>query len=209
MNDAFSNGRASGGSSERDQNGFGSLFGGGSFPGPGFGAGLGGSIMDAVDDLRRAFDSRPTPRMQRGDVRTAVLTLLAEQPMHGYQIIREIDERSSGAWKPSAGSVYPTLQLLVDEGLVEAEETGGRKVYALTDAGRSVADAETADATQAPWETAGKRDGAHRTALPKAGAELAQAVAQVGRTGTPEQVAEAVALLEETRRKVYGILAQG
>ena len=167
-------------------------------------------VWEAMEHLRSSFEQRSSgSRMARGDVRAAVIALLAERPMHGYQIINEIAERSGGAWKPSAGSVYPTLQLLVDEGLVEAEETGGRKVYALTDAGRSVADTETAESGPAPWETAGKREGGHRTALPKAGAELAQAVAQVGRTGSPEQVAEAVALLEETRRKVYGILAQG
>lgn len=78
--------------------------------------------------------------MARGDVRTAVLSLLAEKPMHGYQIINEIAERSGGTWKPSAGSVYPTLQLLADEGLIEAEEQNGRKTYSLTEAGRAIAD---------------------------------------------------------------------
>lgn len=209
MNDSFTHGGAGAGEPDRDQNGFGSLFSGAGFPGGGLGANLGGSLMGAFDELRRTFENRPAPRMQRGDVRTAVLTLLAEEPMHGYQIIREIDERSGGAWKPSAGSVYPTLQLLVDEGMVESEESGGRKVYSLTQTGREAAHAETAESTQTPWEAAGKREGAHRTALAKAGAELAQAVAQVGRSGSAEQVAQAVALLDETRRKVYGILAQG
>ncbi|MFY0022555.1 PadR family transcriptional regulator, partial [Acinetobacter baumannii] len=74
--------------------------------------------------------------MNKGDVRSAVLSLLLEEPMHGYQIIREIEERSGGSWKPSPGSVYPTLQLLTDEGLVRAEESGGRKTYSLTEEGR-------------------------------------------------------------------------
>ena len=81
------------------------------------------------------FEKRVAPRMGRGDVRAAVLALLAEQPMHGYQIIREIEERSGGSWKPSPGSVYPTLQLLADEGLISAEESNGRKIYSLTDGG--------------------------------------------------------------------------
>jgi len=125
--------------------------------------------------------------------------------MHGYQIIREIDERSGGRWKPSAGSVYPTLQLLADEGLIKAEESNGRKTYVMTDAGR---DEAAAAAGSAPWETPGASESATFTALPKAGVELAQAAAQVGRTGSPEQVHEAVAVLDEARRRLYSILAQ-
>ncbi|MFZ8278296.1 PadR family transcriptional regulator, partial [Staphylococcus aureus] len=88
---------------------------------------------------------------------SAVLSLLLEEPMHGYQIIREIEERSGGSWKPSPGSVYPTLQLLTDEGLVRAEESGGRKTYSLTEEGRAAAGEETTERT-APWESATARD---------------------------------------------------
>ncbi|MEP6479733.1 MAG: PadR family transcriptional regulator, partial [Rhodoglobus sp.] len=129
-----------------------------------------------------------------------------EKPMHGYQIIQEIEERSGGSWKPSPGSVYPTLQLLADEGVISAEESNGRKTYSLTDAGRKAADA--APDRPAPWAGQGAREGAHGGALPKAGIDLAQAVAQVGRTGSPEQVTHAVAVLDEARRKLYSILAQ-
>lgn len=176
--------------------------------GPGsFGASAGNALWEAMEQLRSAFDFRPGPtRMGRGDVRTAVLALLAEEPMHGYQIIREIEERSGGSWKPSAGSVYPTLQLLADEGLIVADEQGGRKTYSLTYAGRAAVDAEGASA---PWETSGARDGGRHGALPKAGVELASAAAQVARTGSPEQVQQAVAVLEEARRKLYAILAAG
>ena len=200
---------------------------GGSFPNGGFGGGAGAGInaegiWQAMEEFKARFEKRVGSRMGRGDVRAAVLTLLAEQPMHGYQIIHEIEERSGGAWKPSPGSVYPTLQLLADEGLIAAEESNGRKTYALTDAGR----AEVASSgASAPWASAdgsgdadgrgfgggfgrGGRGDKDFGALPKAGFELAQAAAQVGRTGTPEQVEAAVKELEDARRRLYSILAQ-
>lgn len=191
----------------------------GSNMGDWFGGGAGGSargsgqgwpitgLWEAMEQLRGQFDQKVGgTRMGRGDVRAAVIALLAEKPMHGYQIIQQIDERSGGSWKPSPGSVYPTLQLLADEGLIQAEESNGRKTYSLTEEGREVADA--AAGKSAPWEGSGTRDSGHGSALPKAGIDLAQAVAQVGRSGSPEQVKEAVAVLEDARRKIFSILAQ-
>jgi DNA-binding PadR family transcriptional regulator len=177
---------------------------GNSFP-AGFGVGNPTeSMWHTMEQMRSAFEKRVGRRMGRGDVRAAVLALLAEKPMHGYQIIREIEERSGGSWKPSAGSVYPTLQLLADEGLISAEESNGRKTYALTDAGREEA---SSAGTSVPWETS-ENDGTGFAALPKAGMELAHAAAQVRRTGSPEQVKQAVAVLDEARRRLYSILAQ-
>ncbi|UOQ89359.1 PadR family transcriptional regulator [Agromyces endophyticus] len=184
-------------------------FGAGGFGGQGFGGpgNPGAALWEAMEQFRSSFDQRPgMKRMARGDVRAAVIALLAEQPMHGYQIIQEIESRSGGSWKPSAGSVYPTLQLLADEGLIEASELQGRKTYSLTDAGRDEA-AASAD-KPAPWESPTVGGGAHR-ALSKAGVELAAAAAQVGRTGSPEQLQEAVTVLEEARRRLYSILAEG
>ena len=206
MNDAFPSHPFGGGSGSGGPGGF--------FGGSGFGTGPGGpasAIFEAMDQLRKSFESRPSggSRMARGDVRTAVLSLLAEKPMHGYQIINEIAERSGGTWKPSAGSVYPTLQLLADEGLIEAEEQNGRKTYSLTEAGRAIAD-ETTE-TPAPWESSskdGNRDNARFSALPKAGVDLAAAAAQVGRSGSPEQVQQTIEVLDDARRKLYSILAQ-
>ncbi len=177
------------------------------FGGRGFGGGSSPNLWEGLEQLRSMFEQKVGPRMSRGDVRAAVLALLAEKPMHGYQIISEIEQRSGGSWKPSAGSVYPTLQLLADEGLISAEESNGRKTYSLTEAGQ--AEAEASADRAAPWEssTAPREHG--MTALPKAGVELAQAAAQVGRTGTPDQVKEAVAVLEDARRKLYSILAEG
>ncbi len=187
---------------------FGGLFGTGGLGGPN---GPAGALFDAFDQLRKSFDQRPSggSRMARGDVRAAVLSLLAERPMHGYQIIGEIAERSGGTWKPSAGSVYPTLQLLADEGLIEAEEQNGRKTYSLTEAGREVV-AETTG-TPAPWvanDREGKRNDPRFHALPKAGIDLAAAAAQVGRSGSPEQVQAAIDILDDARRRLYTILAQ-
>ncbi len=186
----------------------------GSFMGKGFGGRRGGSkenwsgtaAWETMEQLRGQFERKVGMRMGRGDVRAAVLALLAEKPMHGYQIIHEIEERSGGAWKPSPGSVYPTLQLLADEGFISAKETAGRKTYSLTDDGRKLA--EAAADQPAPWEAESAREGSRVTALPKAGIDLAQAAAQVGRSGNAEQVKQAVAVLDEARRKLYAILAQ-
>src|SRR6187431_248923 len=119
--------------------------------GAGTGDWPGTAVWEAMEQLRGSFEQRVGPRMGRGDVRAAVIALLAEKPMHGYQVIAEIEQRSGGAWKPSPGSVYPTLQLLADEGLITAAEDGGRKTYSLTPEGREVADA-AADKS-APWES--------------------------------------------------------
>ncbi|WP_104133255.1 PadR family transcriptional regulator [Cryobacterium sp. M91] len=180
---------------------------GNTFPTGGFNAANMDGIWQAMEQFRSRFEKQAgtATRAGRGEVRTAVLALLAEQPMHGYQIIHEIEERSGGTWKPSAGSVYPTLQLLADEGLISAEENNGRKIYSLTDEGRAaVADADTS----APWAATSSTGSHTHTALPKAGIELAQAAAQVGRTGSPEQIKEAATVLDDARRKLYSILAQ-
>jgi DNA-binding PadR family transcriptional regulator len=176
-----------------------------SYPAGGFGGPNIDGMWQAVEELRSRFEKRSGTRAGRGEVRSAILALLAERPMHGYQIIAEIEERSHGSWKPSAGSVYPTLQLLADEGVISAEESNGRKIYSLTEAGRE--EVAGADAS-ALWESTGGASGTGFAALPKAGIELAQAASQVGRTGSPKQVQEAVKVLEEARRRIYSILAQ-
>jgi DNA-binding PadR family transcriptional regulator len=182
-----------------------SIFGKG-FPGRGTGGDdWAASAWEKMEQLRGQFDRKVGARMGRGDVRAAVLALLAEAPMHGYQIIHEIEERSGGTWKPSPGSVYPTLQLLADEGLIEATESNGRKTYSLTPEGRTAA---AAAPESAPWESQGGRDTGKTGALPKAGINLAQATAQVARTGSADQVKQAVDVLDDARRKLYAILAQ-
>ena len=163
------------------------------------------AMWDAMEQIKSTFDKRVGTRMGRGDVRNAVLALLIEGPMHGYQIIREIEERTGGRWKPSAGSVYPTLQLLADEGLIVPAMENDRKVYTLTEHGRPVAEAAAADA---PWDIPSLKDSLHMGAVPKAGMDLAQAVSQVARSGSEAQQAQAAEVLDEARRKIYSILAQ-
>jgi DNA-binding PadR family transcriptional regulator len=165
---------------------------------------LGNVLRDTAEHLRSVFDQRIEPRLGHRDVRAAILMLLSEEPMHGYQIIHEIETRSDGAWKPSPGSVYPTLQLLVDEGVASAQEIDGKKSYSLTDSGKL----QVENSGPAPWETSSDRDAVSSRLLPKAGSKLAQAAVQVARSGTPEQVHDAVAVIDDARRKLYAILAQ-
>jgi DNA-binding PadR family transcriptional regulator len=165
---------------------------------PPFGPGMGGMGMGG-------FGGPGGMRARRGDVRAAVLRLLTEKPMHGYQIIQELSARSGGAWSPSPGSVYPTLQLLADEGLITAEEAAGKKVFSLTEAG-TAAVAETAD-QPAPWEEVAQADagnGSYREAV----AKLMGAAFQIGKGGTTAQTAAALEVLNDARKKLYAILAE-
>jgi DNA-binding PadR family transcriptional regulator len=127
--------------------------------------------------------------------------------MHGYEMIREIAERSGGVWRLSPGSVYPTLQLLADEGLVTSgEESGsGKRLYSLTDAGR--AEAEKQDATP-PWEQVADDVDPNEISLREASGLLFTAVAQVSQAANSEQKAQAVKALTEARQRLYLILAE-
>ncbi|MGW1726065.1 PadR family transcriptional regulator [Streptomyces sp. NPDC002306] len=144
-------------------------------------------------------------RARRGDVRASILALLKDRPMHGYEMIQEIAERSGGAWKPSPGSVYPTLQLLEDEGLIVSESEGGKKLFSLTEAGRAAAD-EGADA---PWEEASRGvDWEALTEIRQAGFGLMEAFGQVWKTGSKEQREKALTVINDARKKLYLILAE-
>ncbi len=144
-------------------------------------------------------------RARRGDVRAAILALLAERPMHGYEMIQELASRTDGAWQPSPGSVYPTLQLLEDEGLVSAAEVDGKRTFTITDVGRA-AIAERGD-RRPPWEEVS--DGIDPGVFSLAGEmrQLMGAVFQVGQAGTSEQRGQAERVLAEARRRLYALLA--
>jgi DNA-binding PadR family transcriptional regulator len=143
---------------------------------------------------------------RRGDVRAAVLALLAERPMHGYELIQQIEERSGGRWRPSPGSVYPTLQMLADEGLVTGDESGGRRLFTLTEAGTAQAQRHAADA---PWTQRGSDPEweAVRQVMEELG-QLGMAVRQVVSVGTDEQRAEILGAVADVRRRAYRLLAE-
>jgi DNA-binding PadR family transcriptional regulator len=145
-------------------------------------------------------------RVPRGDVRAAILVLLAEKPSHGYQIIQELERRSEGAWRASPGSVYPTLQQLEDEGLIKAVEAdGGRRVFELTDTGRE--EATRLAAGPAPWDQAAGAEGGDHRDLRDQAFQLLAATWQVSRAGDPAHLEQAKAILREARRKIYLLLA--
>ncbi len=154
----------------------------------------------------RHFGGRGGPRVGRGDVRAATLLLLAEKPMHGYQVIQDIAENSGGVWRPSAGSVYPALQQLEDEGLVRAEQTDGRRVFHLTDTGRAYVEERRAELIAARDAVTGHVDGGV-IALHDLVMQVGVAVRQVAHAGTPAQIATARDLLTSTRKQLYRILA--
>ena len=154
---------------------------------------------------RRGRRGGPGRRARRGDVRAAALALLGERPMHGYEMIQELEERTDGVWRPSPGAVYPALQLLEDQGFVTADAEAGKRLYSLTDAGREEA-AKLGD--RKPWDdvTAGIDPTQFR--LRDALGPIAVAARQVAIDGTPGQQAAAADILLETRRKLYALLAE-
>ena len=162
--------------------------------GRGFGYGPDGSM------------GRRGPRRGRGDVRTAALLLLLERPMHGYEMILEIRERSGEAWSPSPGAIYPTIQLLSDEGLITTQDEDGKKVSSLTEAGRAAAEDIAATKT-APWDDASNDAGEGAPSLRHAIHHLMMATKQVAMAGNDTQRQRATELLDDTRRKIYALLA--
>jgi len=177
-------------------------------PGGGFGAGFGPGWGGFPFGGFPGHGSRRGPRVRRGDVRSGILALLAEEPRNGYQIIQELAERSGGIWRPSPGSVYPALQQLEDEGLVRAEEQDGRRQYHLTDAGREYVAARAAEHA-APWEAVADSVHDDMIGLRDAFMQVGVAFGQVVHSGSTTQVAEARRVLADTRRALYRILAEG
>ena len=163
------------------------------FGGPGFGGPRGGR-------------GRGRGRARRGDVRLAVLRLLADEPRNGYQLMQTIEERSGGEWRPSPGSMYPTLSQLEDEALIRSAEADGSRVFEITDAGRE--HLETRADEPDPWIPS---DGRSETAMADLGPlviGIGKAVWQVASVGSEQQRARALELLDETRRGLYRILAE-
>jgi DNA-binding PadR family transcriptional regulator len=145
-------------------------------------------------------------RMRRGDIRTSLLVALGDGPAHGYELITRLEEKSGGAWRPSPGSVYPTLQLFEDEGLVHSEERDGKRVYSLTDAGRTEAAERVERYGATPWEPGPDGEEGIR-ALFKALAQLAGATRQL-RGADAAQVERATTVVRNASKELYQILSE-
>jgi DNA-binding PadR family transcriptional regulator len=145
------------------------------------------------------------PKVGRGNVRAAILVLLSEGSMHGYQVIQELTQRSGGVWRPSPGSIYPTLQQLQDEGLVRSDEIEGRRVFELTDAGRAEIE-KRGPAAPPPWQM--DDDAGPLIDLRDEGFGVAAAVMQVAQTGNEGQIARAKQILTDARKALYRLLAE-
>jgi DNA-binding PadR family transcriptional regulator len=169
---------------------------------PGFGPEFADPRVDRLREARRGHRRGRPGRAGRGDVRTAILKLLAEEPMHGYQLMQAVADRTGGAWKLSPGAVYPTIAQLEDEGLVSVSAEGGRKLVTLTDAGRE----HLAGLGDVDPFAAFSGDG-DRVDLRDAIGELMGAAHQLSRVGDPAQLAAAAKVLAEARRAMYLILA--
>lgn len=142
--------------------------------------------------------------MVRRGVRPAIMAVLVDRPMHGYQVIQELEQLSGGRWRPSAGSVYPTLQQLEDEGLVRSEELDGRRVYTLTAAGSAAAAASPL--TKHPWFDS--HTGKRAMDLRRLAVQVIGGAIQVSRLGSPEAQEQAREILVDARRRMYGLLAE-
>jgi DNA-binding PadR family transcriptional regulator len=146
-------------------------------------------------------------RSKRGDVRAAVLLLLEEQPRNGYQLIQELEERSHGAWKPSPGSIYPVLSQLEDEGLVVVQSSDAGRTFELTTTGRALV-AERREAFGQPWDAAAATVGEPRFELMRAMRQVLHAARQVMDAGSDDQILKVAEILKDSRRRIYGILAE-
>lgn len=165
-------------------------------------------LIQLAQQETKSWGQPQQPRAKRGDVRAAILDVLATGPRNGYQLIQEIAERSGGAWKPSPGSIYPTLSQLEDEGLIEADAASGRRRFRLTVAGEHYVDANPEELAGV-WRPFAEPDDKHNgfaSLKPEIG-KLMSAVWQIATAGSDQQQRDAIAIVIETRRKLYGLLA--
>ncbi|HET9874169.1 MAG TPA: PadR family transcriptional regulator [Mycobacterium sp.] len=173
--------------------------------GPGFGRGFGPGFGFGPRPRGGRRSPGHSRRGRRGNVRAAILVLLTERSMHGYEMIQEIAERSQGLWRPSPGSVYPTLQLLVDEGLILSSESGGsKKLFELTEQGRAAAEKVEIP----PWEEIADSADPGQVSLRKAVGQLFGAVTQAAYTAGTDQQQRIVDIVNNARREVYNILSE-
>jgi DNA-binding PadR family transcriptional regulator len=154
---------------------------------------------------RRGPHGHGRHRARRGALVMAVIALLDDRPMHGYELITELEQRSGGRWKPSPGAIYPALGKLEGRGLIGGTDDDGRRIYHLTEAGKTVA-RKLAEHGVSPWD---QHDLGEHGDLRRAISELAGPAQQIGRFGTPEQTAAAEAAVKQATAALYRILADG
>jgi DNA-binding PadR family transcriptional regulator len=171
--------------------------------GPGFGRPGPMGPMGPMGRMR----VRPGPRVRRGDVRAAVLSLLSDEPRNGYQLIQDIAQRTEGIWRPSPGSVYPALSQLEDEGLVEATADGTRRTFGLTEAGRSYVNDHSEELAE-PWAAVAESVSEEMADLHGLFHQLGMAMEQVAAAGTAAQHQRAARILTRARRDLYRLLAE-
>lgn len=157
--------------------------------------------------MGRRGGGRGGRRTDRGDIRSAILAMVAEQPRHGYEIIQAIEERSGGNWRPSPGSIYPTVAQLEDEGLVDTEKVEGRRMVTLTAAGTAYVDEHRAE-MDAVWDKAGESVDEPTQQLRSEVSQLIAAVRQVAGIGSPDQVKAAADAMADARKTMYRLLAE-
>jgi DNA-binding PadR family transcriptional regulator len=151
--------------------------------------------------MARWFGQRPT-RARRGDIRLGILALLCEEPRNGYQLMQELEARSEGSWRPSPGSVYPCLQQLEDEELVEVRSSTQGKVYQLTSKGKTWA-GKHAEELKAPWkQDRGEEGPGDRHALMQSIRQIMSMLGHLSQTGTPKQLEEAQRALDQARKAI-------
>jgi len=155
---------------------------------------------------RRGPHGHGRHRARRGALGMAVLTLLAERPMHGYELITVLEDRSGGRWKPSPGAIYPALGKLEHRGLITSTEHDGKRQYELTEAERTVVTEFGQSGGGAPWDE--PELGGHGD-LRRAIAELVGPARQIGRFGTSTQTEAAATVIKDATSRLYKILADG
>ncbi len=146
--------------------------------------------------------------MGRGAVRPFLLIALLDGPAHGYEIIRRLEELSRGIWRPSPGSVYPTLQMLEDAGVLIGHNEGGKRVYALTEDGRIEADRAIAVGAAERWDATANPEDVQRADFRAAVGDLHVAARQVREVADQDQLERAVTIVREARQKLYQLLIE-
>jgi len=170
--------------------------------------GIRGMVSSAISGATKIGSAAPSAM----DVRIAVMSVLKGDAKNGKEVIQAIQLASGGSWAPKSSSIYPLLEEMTDEGLVSIKIEKELRVYSLTKAGQAaLAEALTKveEKKSKPSNSTGTNWLDMNTTNLRAGAKLAQALTQVAQHGTADQQKRAAELVDETRRKVYAILAEG